>query len=343
MVLAAAVAGRPNRWLVALTIVFAFAVLPGGPRLGAVAASQSGPAAIAIAIAALVPLTFRRVPARTSMSDVHRLATREVSVVVPTRHERDAVQPLLDRLDSALAGYDAEVVFVDDSDDDTPEVILAADGRGLAVTLRHREPDERAGGLGSAVIAGLTAAQGRLAVVMDADLQHPPEIVPALIGEAHRSGADLVVGSRKALGGSSGDGLSVTRRNLSWAAAAAARFLYPVRLRRTSDPMSGLFLVRPERLDLRRMDPEGFKILLEILVTHPQLRIAEVGFRFDRRLAGQSKATVREAMRYLGHLFDLRVRSVAPWVLVRDVGSRPSRVEPVATPERVTPGVASAR
>ena len=80
-------------------------------------------------------------------------------------------------------GICAEVIFVDDSDDETPDRVRDRAGRriGPQVRLIHRDTGQRAGGLGTAVLAGLGEARGDWAVVMDGDLQHPPEVVTQLV------------------------------------------------------------------------------------------------------------------------------------------------------------------
>jgi hypothetical protein len=77
--------------------------------------------------------------------------------------------------------------------------------------------------------------------------------------------------------------------------------------------MSGFFAVRLAALDLNRLQPDGFKILLELVVTHPKLRVAEVPFRFVGRTQGFSKASASEGARYLGHMVDLRIRTTRAW------------------------------
>src|SRR3954447_7937181 len=118
----------------------------------------------------------------------------KLSVIIPTRNETRNVAPLLERLRAALAGIPAEIIFVDDSDDDTAEEIDRA-GRSmqLPVRLLQRGPDQREGGLGTAVVSGMKAASAPWALVMDADLQHPPEVVPQLFATATRQNVDLVV------------------------------------------------------------------------------------------------------------------------------------------------------
>ena len=101
-----------------------------------------------------------------------------VSVVVPTRNEAGNVRPLLTAIRNAFYGRSIEVVFVDDSTDETPKAVLAAaeEFPFQHVTLIHRAPEERAGGLGTAVVLGLRSARAEYACVMDGDLQHPPEV-----------------------------------------------------------------------------------------------------------------------------------------------------------------------
>jgi putative flippase GtrA len=78
--------------------------------------------------------------------------------------------------------------------------------------------------------------------------------------------------------------------------------LFPTKLWHVTDPMSGCFMVRRDALELDRLRPRGFKILLEVLVRTPGLRVSEVPFNFGERHAGHTKASAREAVRYLGLL-----------------------------------------
>src|SRR5215210_6584887 len=166
-----------------------------------------------------------------------------VSVIVPTRNESGNVGPLVALLDGVLAQHDLEIIVVDDSDDGTDAVVrklLPADNRDIV--LIHREREQRTGGLGGAVVAGLRAARAPWACVMDADLQHPPELVPRLLDRAAQTHANLVVASRHSDQGAA-DGFSPARASLSQASTTAARLMFPARLHGVSDPMSGFFLV----------------------------------------------------------------------------------------------------
>jgi dolichol-phosphate mannosyltransferase len=233
----------------------------------------------------------------------------QLTVIIPTRNEADNVEPLLGRLEAALDGIPAEIIFVDDSDDGTGDQILDV-GRALDLPVRliMRAADQREGGLSTAVVLGMRAARAPWALVMDADLQHPPEVVPQLFATARRQAVDLVVASRYAGHGSSTGLDGGTRRGSSRVATRIAKAAFPRRAARVSDPMSGFFAVRLAALDTERLRPYGYKILLELIVRNPRLRTAEVSFRFAPRHAGDSKTSVREVLRFGRHLARLRLQ-----------------------------------
>ena len=127
-----------------------------------------------------------------------------LTVVVPTRNEAENVGGLVRGLREGLAGLDYRIVFVDDSTDETPGVIQALADHDGRVTLVHREGPDREGGLSTAVTTGmeLYAGGSGFTCVMDADGQHPPEKVREMLEVARAGGADVVVASRYARGGS---------------------------------------------------------------------------------------------------------------------------------------------
>ena len=254
--------------------------------------------------------------------------TVDVTVVVPTYNEGPNVAELVRRLAAALgpdgeghrvAPAGVEVLFVDDSKDDTPAVIeRVAATAPLPVRMIHREvPD---GGLSGAVVAGLRAATGERVVVMDGDLQHPPEMVPVLLATAHETGADVVVASRYTGRGDAGGLDGRYRRWVSKASGLLARSMFPVKLRDVSDPMTGFFVVRPGAVDLAGLRPRGFKILLEILARQ-RLVVVEEPFVFGERFAGRSKATVANGLRYVQQLTLLRFGRLSPFALIGALGA----------------------
>lgn len=242
-----------------------------------------------------------------AVHDSYNARTCLLSIILPTRNEAGNVAPLLVRLAQALAGMSAEVIFVDDSTDDTPnEIRRQAQVSPLPVRLIARAPGQRQGGLGSAVVAGMRAAHGRWFCVMDADLQHPPETIVKLLAHAQDTGSDLVIASRFADGAST-PGLGALRSAISHSFILSARLLFFSQLRRVTDPLTGFFLVRRDKLNLDQLRPSGFKILLEMIVQFPQLNVSEIGFDMAPRNAGDSKASAQEVVRYFRKLIELRM------------------------------------
>jgi dolichol-phosphate mannosyltransferase len=228
------------------------------------------------------------------------------TLVIPTFNERENIAVLLARLAAVLPADDTQIVFVDDSTDDTPQVIEAAAATcPIPVTVCHRV--NGTGGLGGAVVEGMRLARGEWIVVMDADLQHPPEVVPDLVAAGRRDGADLVVASRYLSGGRR-DGLANRlRRWVSRGSTIVAKVLFRRTLFRVSDPMSGFFAVRASALTVAALRPIGYKILLELIVRTQPARVVEVPYGFQSRYAGESKSSLREGLRFLRHLLVLRV------------------------------------
>jgi dolichol-phosphate mannosyltransferase len=229
-----------------------------------------------------------------------------VTIVVPTFNESANIRQLLHQItESVPSRLPCEVVFVDDSTDDTPEVIRAAAADcPFPVTVLHRE--EPVGGLGGAVVEGMKAAGSDWIVVMDGDCQHPPSLVPDLVATGERAGAGLVVASRYLKGGSRAGLAGSYRVAVSRGATWLTKVLFPRRLHGISDPMSGFFAIRRSDITAELLQPLGYKILLELAVRSRPREVSEVPFVFQERFAGESKSTAQEGMRFLRHLAGLR-------------------------------------
>ncbi|HUY07972.1 MAG TPA: polyprenol monophosphomannose synthase [Candidatus Dormibacteraeota bacterium] len=229
----------------------------------------------------------------------------ELTVVIPTRDEVDNLGEMHRELAKSLAGIDYEVVVVDDSTDEITRPMLrqisAADNRWRILERDSSEPK----GLGTAVSQGLVLARGAAICVMDADLQHPPSVIPSLLA-AVVGGADLAVASRYTGGGSarglSGPYRKAVSRMVSWVAQASF-----AETRRTTDPLSGFFCIRRECIAGLELRPIGFKILLELLVCLPEIRIADVPYDFGPRYSGESKATLAQGIQFGKHILSLFV------------------------------------
>jgi dolichol-phosphate mannosyltransferase len=161
-------------------------------------------------------------------------------------------------------------------------------------------------GLASAVVHGFKNTTSSIVAVMDADLQHPPEIVAELL-KSIEAGADLAIGSRYVKGGSC-EGWGLMRRVISKGAIFLAHLLLP-RTRGIHDPMAGLFMLRRPVIDGVALKPTGYKILLEILIAGHFKKVTEVPYAFRIREKGKSKLSSRQQVDYLKHLYSLMRRS----------------------------------
>jgi dolichol-phosphate mannosyltransferase len=226
-------------------------------------------------------------------------APPELSIIVPTYNEGENVGLLVSRLAGVLRGVRWEVIFVDDdSPDGTARAVRRLAGEDMRVRCIRRVGRR---GLAGACIEGVLASSASAVAVLDADLQHDESLLPRMLASI-RQGADLVVGTRFAIGGAAEDGLTGVRSQGSRMANAAARRLLGVRL---SDPMSGFFMLRRELFDAvaPRLSGQGFKVLLDFVASSPSnLVIVELPYRFRPRLHGQSKLDSRVVVEYLGLL-----------------------------------------
>ena len=229
-----------------------------------------------------------------------------LTVVIPTRNEAGNVPRLVRELEKALSGVDYRVVFVDDSTDETPRIVRALaedDGR---IILIHRKEAEQDGGLSTAVATGMDAVanESEYTCVMDADLQHPPEKVREMLETARATRADVVVASRYARGGSYAGLSGPIRKTVSVGSKFLAQIVFK-EARKTGDPMAGFFLVRNPAIAGIQFRPTGFKILLEVLVCAPELKVVEVPLDLQARNAGVSKANLSQGLEYLAHIASL--------------------------------------
>src|SRR5919205_1981993 len=229
-----------------------------------------------------------------------------LTLVIPTRNEADNVPVLMRELKEVLSGVNYRMVFVDDSTDETPEVVRTLSQEDGRIVLIHRKEAEQSGGLSTAVTTGMDATTNgsEYTCVMDADLQHPPEKVREMLELAMDSDADVVVASRYAQGGSYTGLPGPVRRGISVGSKYLAQILFK-EARKSSDPLSGFFVVRNEAISGIQFRPTGFKILLEIMVCAPELKVVEVPLSFRARNAGVSKANFAQGLEYLAHISSL--------------------------------------
>jgi dolichol-phosphate mannosyltransferase len=222
------------------------------------------------------------------------LQTPTVSIVVPTFREAESLPSLIERVKALRqSGLDLELLIVDDDSRDGTEALMAARTEPW-LQLFVRTTDR---GLSQAVLYGLRKARGEQLVVMDADLSHPPEVIPQML-DTLRAGADFVLGSRYVPGGTTADSWGLFRFLNSKVATVLARPLTSV-----SDPMSGFFAL-PRSVFLRAENPSplGYKIGLELLVRCGCSNVQEIPIHFSNREHGESKLTLQQQLLYVRHL-----------------------------------------
>ncbi len=228
---------------------------------------------------------------------------KTVAIVIPAYKERDNIAPLVERIHQALHNYSYRILFVDDdSGDGTAELVAALSAKyPLDILVRKNKR-----GLASAVVDGLQQATGEVIVVMDADLQHPPEVLSGLLKKIGE-GADMAIASRYVPGGSC-QGWGLARRINSKGAIFIAHLLLPP-TRRIKDPMSGFFAFTRQAIAGADLKPAGYKIILEILMLGKFQNVAEVPYTFSLRSRGHSKLSARQQVEYLKHVYSLMKRS----------------------------------
>lgn len=260
------------------------------------AASQAAPVAEALR----APLLERL---------AHTQPGPELTVIVPTRNERDNIIPLYNKLSAALGERNWEMMVVDDdSRDGTQDVVrfLATHDRRVRLLARIGRR-----GLASAYVEAAQASTAPYVAVIDADLQHDETLLPRMLETLESDPVDVVVGSRYVEQGCIGEWDKGRARISAFATTIGQKLLrVPV-----SDPMSGFFMLRREAFEqsVRGLSAVGFKILVDLLASAPQpLRVRELPFEFRTRHAGESKFDLAVSFEYGVLLADKLIGHIVP-------------------------------
>lgn len=226
-----------------------------------------------------------------------------LTIVLPTFNEKENISPLLKKIRSTFNNnhYNYEILFVDDSSDETPKVIEKEIDDYPEIKLIHRKKKERTG-LATAFIKGFEKAKGKYICCLDADLQHPPETISELLQKAIKEKADIVVATRYIKGGNAKGLGGIYRRAVSIGLKYFTQIIF-IPTRKTSDPGSGFFLFKKELLKNSNLQPRGFKILIEILMRTKFKKIEEVPYKFLPRENDTSKAGIKQGIEFLKHLW----------------------------------------
>ena len=231
--------------------------------------------------------------------------SKSLSVIVPTYNESKNIVGILDSLRKHLPiGTDAEIIVVDDNSPDGTGNIVEEYAKNSkkeniqSVQIIHRKTER---GLSSAILAGIKYAKGESVVVMDSDFSHPPQTIPKMIEELHKSEYDIVVASRYVDGGSV-KGWPFKRKIISKGATKIAQHGLGIKIK---DPMSGFFAFKRSIINNIKFDAIGYKILLEILVKARGVKVKEIPYEFINRKEGSSKLDTAVTIDYVKSLWRL--------------------------------------
>ena len=227
-------------------------------------------------------------------------ASPAVSVVVPLYNEEENIPILQRELTAALASLDYEIIFVDDGSTDGTVANVAADPRIRVLAFAKNA------GQSAAMYAGLHAARGTVAVLLDGDLQNDPADIPRLLAEIER-GADLVCGYR-------------AQRKDTMVKRITSRVANFVRSRFTRDGVrdTGCTLKAMRRECVGALVPfKGMHRFIPALVKGAGFRLVEIPVNHRARKFGESKYGLgNRAVRATVDMFGVR------WLLSRQLSYR---------------------
>jgi dolichol-phosphate mannosyltransferase len=234
-----------------------------------------------------------------------RASIPSVSIIIPTFNESENIINLIKSIianHGSLGIKQLEVIVVDDnSPDGTADLVERFSkeegmrNRSNPIKIVRRQEKT---GLRSAILDGFSSASGDIAVVMNADLSHPPELIPEMIRQiAHKKELDLVIASRYIEGGRM-EGVGLKRRFISIVATKVAQ--YTLDTKEVKDPLSGFFAIRRIAVRDIKFDAIGYdKILQEILVKSDLRTIVQLHYTFRDSREGGSKLDIQSKVQYL--------------------------------------------
>jgi dolichol-phosphate mannosyltransferase len=227
----------------------------------------------------------------------------DVTVIIPTFKEESNIEKIISEVDTVFSRHTihGEILVIDDnSPDRTIEIVNDLKKTKSNLNLIVRLEDH---GLSQSVVEGFSQADSDVFLVIDADLSHPPALIPKMLDEI-RAGNDLVIGSRYMVGG----GIKkwpLKRRIISLGATFLGRLLIPD----VTDPVSGFFAVKRSVVENAPLKPRGYKILLEVLGKGSWNKVKEIPFEFIDRAIGSSKLKPKTIFEYAQQVLDITVYS----------------------------------
>ncbi|MEE8045835.1 MAG: polyprenol monophosphomannose synthase [Dehalococcoidia bacterium] len=233
----------------------------------------------------------------------------KVAVVVPTYNEAETLADLIEKVVEQDIDGLGFIVVDDGSPDGTGEIAdrLADEFSGVFMVI-HREGKQ---GLGTAYMAGFQAALdagAELIFEMDADLSHPPEVLPGLIGRLDE--ADVVVASRYTPGGGVDPGWSWGRRQISYWGNVGIRLILGLKVKDATAGFKGFRRETLEAIGINRLRLTGFGFQPEVAYRCQKagMKVVEHPYVFMDRTAGTSKMSFGIVVEAFFQLSWLRIR-----------------------------------
>jgi len=212
------------------------------------------------------------------------------SVIIPTKNE-PLINELISEIHNVLKNINHEIIVVDKSDK-VPEI----NGAKLII--------QKSDGLGNAIMEGIRNSKGDIIITMDGDFSHDPKDIKNLLLGIDK-GYDIVIGSKYIKGGKTED--PFIRVMISTIANFFARKFLGIKVK---DPMSGFSAVKRKVYENVKLNPLGYKIMMELIYKAQKLgyKVGEAPITFHQRKAGKSKFNIKEVIRFLKLLFRLRFK-----------------------------------
>ena len=186
------------------------------------------------------------------------------------------------------------VIVDDNSPDGTAKIALLLSKKYPVKVIVRRNKR----GLYSAIVEGVKSINCKYIVCMDADGQHPPEVIPIMYKLALSKGYDLIIASRF-IPLASAKGLSIFRKIISRLATYFTWSLIPS-LRGIYDLQSGFFLVKRNYIVNLNITRRSWKILLDlIMLINERSKIIEIPYHFKKRFFGKSKFSPIQIIYYI--------------------------------------------
>jgi len=225
----------------------------------------------------------------------------KLSIIVPTKNESKNLEELFLKISKLkINKQDFEIIIADSKSNDGTLEISKQLAKKHSLNLQSIQTGKT--DLSGAVNLAIKKTRGENILVIDGDLQHPPELIPKLFETLIEENADIVIASRFV----NGSKIKFSKKRLF--VSKVYRFmahLFVPKCKNIKDPASGFFIFRKKIITDVKLKPMGFKILLEILAKAIYQKTIEIPFKFGDRKQGESKFNFKQTKIAFKHMLKL--------------------------------------